>query len=367
MLNDRGWGAAFCLAVVACVPTGQYVYEGSEQRLEPDVTCRYGAADCNPAIDDVIGQVTTLSTRGEPLGFHLGVLAAPTRDRHWQSIQRLPGSSHYMVVTRSTDRPEDADVGVVHLASADGAGRMRSNRLGALGDAPPSEDAGIIAIASQTDHTHAGGTQLAGQVLAVPLEAGLPGSQVELFDLGNPERPRSIGIVDHVVPEGASSQAGSVALAKLADGSFLMVIGRRDARTLDFYRSTSRELRTTTWKFADSWSADELQTTIADENYGDYQNLQLLAGTDRRLYLVGTHEDGVINRTQWIDLFALEGIDEMSLVKVGKRRVSCARVRVQCNLDAGAGIYIDPTGALIVYGIEHAADGPAGSVKMMEF
>lgn len=39
----------------------------------------------------------------------------------------------------------------------------------------------------------------------------------------------------------------------------------------------------------------------------------------------------------------------------------------QCDFDAAAGSYVDPDGRLLLYATEHDNDGPAGSVKMMEF
>jgi hypothetical protein len=382
------WAARICgawlataivLSAAGCALDGDRAPDGDEAppvaiavEPRPYGGCAYDSFDCNPAIDDVAGQVARLDDRGEVLGFHRGVAGDPSRSQHWQSIQRLAGpASNYLVATRSTEDAADADLAIAHLASRDTSGaRLRSNRVDSdlppSYVAPPSDDRVVANRHADTDHTHAGGTQLLGRVLAVPLERDADGTQVELFDLTNPETPSSISLVAHVVPEGASSEAGTASLAKLACGRYLLVVGRSDARILDFYVSTGSSIRASAWIFVDSWHRDEIETAIGDDTFAAYQNLQLVGGTDDRLYLIGTHHD-------WVDAFLVEnpaaadGYTDVSLTKLAKHRLACTQGAVECDLDAGGGIYIDPAGALIVYGIEHANDGPAGSIRMMEF
>ncbi|MDB4964132.1 MAG: hypothetical protein JWP01_4131 [Myxococcales bacterium] len=331
--------------------------------LRPDVTCAYDSADCNPAVADVAEQVRTLRDHGGTLGFHLRAMPAPSRWNHWQSIQRMAGSSsNVLLATRSTPRPADADLAVIELGSrsTDG-GALGANRDG---EAPPASDQVIAAMASATSYTHAGGTQLLGKLLAVPLERDVRGSQVELVDLQTPSHPVSVGAIQHTVADGTSGEAGTASMARLADGHFLLAIGRRDARILDFYRSTTTSVHATEWKLWDTWHVDELTTAIGEDDYGDYQNLNLIAGTDGRLFLLGLHEDGILRRSQWIDLFEIGGGREVTLTKVAKRRLQCAS---GCNLDAGGGSYIDARGRLIVYGIEYTNSGPGASVRVVEF
>jgi hypothetical protein len=351
----------------------------TEGVLEPDTACTYDSFDCNPAVHDVIGQIASLRQRGVALGFNPGAMTdPPTRWRHWQSIQRMAGAySNYLLLTRAKRRARDAVVEVVRLASCgtDG-GRLRSNRRirGGGTTAPPATDVVVDNVYARGAHPHAGGAQLAGKVLAVPLEGHGLGSRVELFDLSNPVHATSIGVVSHDVPGGTSDEAGTAALAKLVDGTFVLVIGRRNVRTLDFYQSTTTDIRATGWQYLDTWHARELRTTIEDRRFGSYQNLQLIAGTDQRLYLVGTHQQGIVRATQWVDLFVVTGSRSVTITKVAKRRVQCRNGGVQCNLDAGAGVYIDPAGALIVYGVEHEHGGPratgphaTASVRLTEF
>jgi hypothetical protein len=315
--------------------------------LRGDVGCRYDSFDCNPAVDDVPGQIATLPSQGAVLGFHRGPMAALTWSRHWQGIQRLTGAhANHLILTRSTSRPSDADMGVVRLGSRLTDGRVVRN------------------VHSRTEHTHAGGAQLLGKVLAVPLEENAPGSRVELYDLSDPEDPSPIGLVEHTVAAGRSvADAGTASFARLADRRFLLVIGRRDARTLDFYLSTTADLRATGWAFVASWSHHDLRTAIGDATFGAYQSLQLVVGADGRLYLVGMHEDGLVFPAQWVDVFLVEGARAFTITKLAKRRLECGGA---CSLDAGAGVYVDPKGVLVVYAVERTSHG-ADRVTVKEF
>jgi hypothetical protein len=331
--------------------------------LRPVADCAYDSADCNPAVDDLVNQVRNLRDHGQRLGFHLGAMPAPSRSNHWQSIQRMAGAaSNIFLATRSTKQPADTDLAVIELGSRGTDGGV----LGPdAGGEPPASDRVIAEMASATDYTHAGGTQLLGKVLAVPLERNVRGSRVELIDLKKPAQPVTIGSIAHAVTGGTSSEAGTASLARLDDGHVLLVIGRRDAATLDFYRSTTSTIDTTKWELWDTWDVSEIATALEDDDeFGDYQNLNLIAGNDGKLYLLGLHEDGLVLRSQWIDLFELGGGRDVTLTKVAKRRLRCEG---DCNLDAGGGSYIDAHGKLIVYGIEYANDGPGASVKVVEF
>ncbi len=128
------FGSSVCALIAASCGAASRIDDlapRDESWLTADVGCAYDSFECNPAINDVPGQLRAMRDRGAPLGFHRGVLAAPSRSHHWQSIQRMPGAySNHLVITRSTALAADADVGVVQLASrATSGGALQSNRL----------------------------------------------------------------------------------------------------------------------------------------------------------------------------------------------------------------------------------------------
>ncbi|MCY1034289.1 hypothetical protein OV207_22730 [Corallococcus sp. BB11-1] len=174
-----------------------------------------------------------------------------------------------------------------------------------------------------------------------------------------------------------TEDAGTASVARLADGRFLLIIGREHANDLEVYLSTTADLRASMNAFTlvDTWNESELRTAISDREFANYQNLNLVTQCDGSLFLVGTHLDLGTGR-DWVDAHRVtaEG-DNLVLTKAARRHLYCGypspghdtSANRHCNLDAAGGVYVDPHGQLIVYGTEHDNDGPGGTVKMMEF
>ena len=341
--------------------------------LRARTDCRPGALDCTPALFDPVGQLRVLRQAGAPIAFRVGPMVGVSRRNHFQGVQRLAGERPRFVVTRSTAAPRDTDFGLVELSggAASGAG------FGFAAEAGPRLSR---AFDTGTDYTHAGGGQLMGRIFALPLERGAAGSAVQLYDLSVPGAPRLRAVVPHRGPDGEElDQAGTASLAALADGTFLLIIGRRHANELDFYRSATTDVATTRWRYLDQWSEAELETAIGDRAFGDYQNLALLPGADGALYLLGSHRHG--GGPDWLDLHRVSveagrrGAARVVVTKVARRHLRCSfRGQELCDLDAGAGAYVGADGRLRLYAITHAAsasrdgarDGSA-MVGMMEF
>ena len=322
--------------------------------LRARIDCAPGSLECERALVDPIGQLRALPVVGAPMSFRAGEMAGVNRLNHFQSVQRVAcaGPARFLV-TRSTADPGDADFGLVE-----------PGRLSAAFD-------------TGTAYTHAGGGQRMGPFFAVPLERGAAGSAVFLYDVAAPGAPRLVAEVPHVGPAGEEiDQAGTASLAALADGHYLLVIGRRHANQLDFYRSVTTDLAATGWSYLDHWSEAELASAIGDREFGDYQNLALLPGADGALYLLGSHRDrGGID---WLDLHRLgatagpRGLGVV-ITKVARKHLRCSRDGAEhCDLDAGAGAYVGADGRLRVYAIsrgvrDRRSRGARASVGMMEF
>lgn len=353
--------------------------------LHARTDCSAGSFDCDRALVDPVGQLRALAPHGEPARFRVGEMVGVTRRNHFQAVQRLagPGPARFLV-TRSTADPGDSDFGLVELgdrpgdAAADGVaglglagfpgGERRDNRL-------------IRAFDTGTAYTHAGGGQRVGRIFALPLERDARGSAVFIYDVSAPRAPRLLSMIPHRGPAGERvDQAGTASLAALADGRFLLVIGRRHANQLDFYLSTTADVATTGWRYLDHWSEDELNSAIGDRSFGDYQNLALLPEAGGGLYMLGSHRDST--GVDWLDLHQLgvrndaRGRITAVVTKVGRKHLRCSVRGVEhCNLDAGAGAYVGADGRLRVYAIAHEParlDGfrsaeSAASVAMMEF
>ncbi len=183
-----------------------------------------------------------------------------------------------------------------------------------------------------------------------------------------PTKPVRIGQLERPT----IGEAGTASLTALPDGRRLLVVGRKGDQILDVYSTKGDDLAFTlgaTWGV----SGDGVKTKLPDkdDNFGDYQNLNFVTGCDGTQYLLGTHREGTLVGSDYADLFTFAwagGSAKPVITKVAKRHLSCSvSGKDQCNLDAAAGSYVTPDGALRLYAAEHDNDGPSGSIKMKEF
>jgi hypothetical protein len=348
--------------------------------LTTGAVCSWGASDCTKCVPDAVSAVNSLRDHGDVLGFH--PIGDPvTMSSHWQGIQRIPAAGgRYVAVSHSGTTKAFTLVNMESREAWTGQ-RFRSNRLNYSYNYPSSTPSTLDRAVRDEwlpwylPYTHSGGMQAAGNILAVSLENTSDGrnGQVVFYDMNNPATP----VLLPPKRVGTTTAAGTASLAKLSDGTFLLILGQTDANNLEFHRSNSWDLTqpTTTFEPVDLWNEGELRSTIGDWEFGNYQNLNLITQCDGSLFLAGTHRNSVTGE-DWIDLYRLTNeYGQMVITKVAKKHLYCgypspggtSGQTTHCNLDAAGGVYVDPSGQLIVYGTEHDNDGPGGSVKMMEF
>jgi hypothetical protein len=320
----------------------------------------WGGDDYNPTIPDAVGAIDALRTHKDALGFNMNGANDPTRTNHWEGVQRLmSGEGRYLVLSRALgSESEDVAFVVVEMASRNNQGlRFRSNRLSPdpiCATVPPDEDRIVFSAHHEAGFAHAGGMQSLGNILAVPFERSGVGSKVVFYDVSKPLNPVRLGnVVDH---SSLAGEAGTATLGKLADGRFLLVIGRSDANILDFYVSTGLDIRATSYELFYTWHASELHG--GDGEFGDYQTLNIVAQDDGSIFMVGMHKSlaGFVGR-DFVDLFLIENGsgNSVSITKVNAKHLFCDD---GCDLDAAGGAYIDPAGRLYLYATTHDNDGP---------
>lgn len=380
------WGTAVALVglslgAVGC-GTQEEVLPALEQRgsalegLAGDTSCAWGSADCNLCVNGVASAFRNLRDHGEPLGFHNGGydlnLAYPGSN-HLEGIQRLKaGEGRYFVVSKRDGRGSGSGhvAHSVFMESRNTAGqRMRSNRLSPYTSqpedtAPSYSDRVVAGLGMPDNYLHGGGLQASGNIVALPLEEGPGNGKVLLYDYSDPSNPALLGTV-----YGASGAAGTASLTKLADGRFLLVIGQGDAKTLEFYISSDTAITpATVWTPYDTW----YQSEIASGSWGAFQSLNFVTDcADGRLYLVGTRLGGL----RWgavsddhAHLYEVTLTPNVSIQYVASKHFYCSNDGSrQCNFDAAGGAFVDKDRNLLLYVTEHADDGPAGSVKMIEY
>ena len=321
--------------------------------------CPWGSADCNVCVADVVAAVSSLRTRGDAMGFHMNGAPDVTLVNHWEGVQRLMGAGgQYLALSRALSaESQDVSFAIVRMASRNQDGlRFRSNRLNRsrniLFTPPPNGDRIVTTMPHEEGFTHAGGMQALGHVLAVPFERD-GASKVVFYDVEQPLNPvRLTNEVDHT---GLSGEAGTATLGKLANGHFLLAIGRKAANFLDFYVSDTTDLKTTGYRWFDTWHQDEL--TGNDSEFGDHQSLNFVAQCDGLLFMIGTHRSlsGLVGR-DFIDVFQVSNAagNQVAIRKVAQKHVVCDG---NCDLDAAGGTYVDPDGRLYVYGATHDNGG----------
>ncbi|MFP2928691.1 hypothetical protein ACLESO_26545 [Pyxidicoccus sp. 3LG] len=343
--------------------------------LGGDTSCAWGSPDCNLCIPDVPARFNELRDHGEVLGFHPGPFdfnVAYPGANHWQGIQRLPlGSGRYLVLSKRDGRT-DGNVGhVVHMATRNGEGlRWRSNRLSTTiaqpeDTAPPGDDRAVAALPVLDGYLHGGGMQAVGNVVALPMEQGAGAGRIALYDFNSTLSPSPFAYV-----QGLTANAGTASLTKLSNGRYLLLLGQYDAKSLEVFFSTETNIRSATnqWTRVDPWHDWEL----ASGEWGPFQSLNLVTDcNDSQLYLVGTLLGGLRwgpVSDDYAHLYRVNVDGHMRIEHVASKHLYCSNDGSrQCNLDAAGGVFVGPDRNLVLYGTEHADDGPAGSVKMVEF
>lgn len=334
--------AVLLLACNSFQPTYVPAPEATASILRGDTTRARGSVDGNPCLADVSRAIERVPTRGRPLGFHLGGKAAVGGyRRHWQGVQRPPTDVPYLFISRSGGDPA---VIIVRLERPKGRGEL----LGGDSSGPRAAGDRVVATISQdSGRIHAGGLALVGTVLLVPTSGGRH-SAVTGYEVSDPERPQRLWLLDHsaAMPPSTPGDASAVGAVRLEDGRYLLVLGVRSSKLLEFYRSRGTGLRAPDLSF-------EYLGRVEALDVGGFQHLALLTQCDGTLFLAGTHNTGLPppsrgrDHVHWYRLAA--GRDALPrLRRAGERWLHCS----ECNLAAGAGFYLTRRGELVLYATE---------------
>lgn len=364
--------------------------------------------ESNPKPPSGFGAFNTLTEEGEPSGFFLnGSPDAPgdlaISAMHFQGIQRSsrPGSPIFYV-TRSGVRllgsdvfPTPSSLHIVRLESREPWGeRLRSNRLRpdrGINTTPPPANDGVIRWIKYP-YVHAGGIQMCGDILAVPLEDpiedGLPEGRVVFYNAEDPQNPIQLPYTLDIT----SHKAGVVGLTRLPDGYFLLVVSWGDGDKLDFYRSNRQSFMDDGFRFVfhDRWDSgiatDAVPAVDWPTGHASHQSLSLYVGGEGVVYMVGAYNtqeaQPFLGGDDLLGLYRIDGWQPGSSMMVTKhgpfKHQKCTSdddvlipptVTYRKNADflAASGIYISPSGELLFYAAEHYSQGPAGCVRFVEF
>jgi hypothetical protein len=350
------WGGWAAVPLVLCGVLGLQWHVAARQG-EPAASLRGSSASTDrmpPLVEDVEEAFSRIEVRGEGLAASVeGLIPEPWYQaslrnwfgfrNHFQGIQRIQDTD-YLVMSGSN----------IHAP------------MGSLFIIRMNEDAASVVARIPIDPVmwHTGGLGMDGQILAVPIHGGSPlGSKVVFYDMANPVEPARLPVeIDR-----PGEKAYAVAFTRLPNDYYLAaVFADRDGlpRRLDFYLSRSTHLSDGFDPEAVRWFASEVEARNGqDSNFADFQSVNFIRQADGRLYLVGFLNTmpsmPFIPGKDYADLYEVVVPDEMArsesprlarpaLVKTANSRMYCKDG--YCNMDAAAGIYVDPaTRSLEVY------------------
>jgi hypothetical protein len=369
-------------------------------------------------VPNVVDQFSALSLRPEPFGMWVWGHPEPSDniDKHYQGIARSqgPGIPHMFLSWNGNDSncidcdDEPGQLFVIRMLSRDATGeRLRSNRLypghpifavnelGDVGTPPDLRDClvGRIVFNGTGDwphYRHPGAMQIVGDVLAVALSKPGDGDapmRIQFVDITEPAVPRPLS--SFVVTEGSSNfGVGVVALTPVrnpfgAGQRYLMALAGEGGQELRLYRSLSTDTndqngasdlksKDLDWEELGRFTGAELGSFWPCCSSQSHQTLNFVrqGSLDGALYLIGAYNtDPVLYPGGGTDYFTLyrvnvdaQGNPASPLLTYVKRlHVTTNSIAGDTGHFAGStGVYVSPSGELIIYANEHEEQGPYG-------
>ena len=247
---------------------------------------------------------------------------------------------------------------------------------------------------------HPGGMQLVGDVLVVPLAEPYDGgaaNRILFIDVSNPETPVLKSQFDPLQVSDPSGEFGAGLLAVTPvlspDGSgvrYIMLIAGGNNKDVRLFRSLSTALKpdgqpdvngptdlkaaNLSWEFVRSWTGGELddtgKDTWPDSKVHQMFNFVRQEKLDGRLFLLGARNDESVylpgGGTDYLDLYEVH-VDQYGnpaddlLTHVERKHVSTNSIGGggdTSHFSGSSGVYVSPSGELIVYASEHDNEGP---------
>ena len=343
------------------------------------------------SVDHVEAEFARLRNRGEYLAAHDGGRIDPWRytwhnlnnngsENHFQGMQRL-ANGKFLAISGGDWRTSMSHVFIVRMGSRPKRGPWASNTT-AKDKRPPDRDRIVGVVGIDSEMWHAGGMDVMGNVLAVPVEypppaslplrslANLPlpnhgartRSRIVFLDLSNPASPKRL----RSTIERSRTKATAVALTRLPNRYYLAAV--LSGRGLDFYLTNTRSLSSGFRARPTTWLPRQVRALEGQErDFGGYQTINFVSQSDGGLYLIGLRNTSPMAPTipgdNNADLFAIDlpdsdkapanandSVPTPTITRVASRQLQCKHR--QCNMAAAAGTYIDG-GKLMVYAAYH--------------
>lgn len=322
------------------------------------------AAPVRACVDDVPSRFRAIAAEVPPsryLGAHNAVIPWPRYSdgiennlgagEHFQGIARV--GNHLIVSGGVMNGPRTSQLVVIEMGGRDPAARFAP--AASTGAALAEGDSVVAVVDLDPVLWHAGGIQIADEILVVALETGDPPTgELRFYDVADPTSPRELG------PRIARDRKlYAAALARLEDGR-LLAISWDDAR-LELVRSRSADIGDGFEDGSFTIHPDDVvggfQGGPCGIGCGSYQAINLVPDCAGGLFLVATRNAQqlapVLPGDEVASLYALtfaaDGAPSLALVE--RRSFHCADR--QCNFAAAAGVHVLNAENLLLYAAYH--------------
>ena len=225
---------------------------------------------------------------------------------HFQGLQRL-GNGRYFVISggdwqRTT---QNSHLFIIKVGSQSTVGSIHSNIM--FDKNPPLEDYVIKTIGINTKLWHAGGMDMLGDLLVVPVEhmtddrvrffaqagpTGPDNSRIVFFDMADPENPKFFKNYYIDRPE---VKVGAAAVTKLNNGHILVAAWSDSDKLpprLEFYLSDDPDFPSFSTRSPTIWMPDDIKAIEGQtETFGKFQAINFVHEKEglegEQLYLLG--------------------------------------------------------------------------------
>jgi hypothetical protein len=372
----------------------------SDVQLKGDVDCTWGSKDCNRCVHRVEANFNAIESsyigaRGSKM--HVRSFAYPSKDallhrintwkgnEHIQGIGRIAGlgGNEYLVFTHSTRSSQSGKSGALAVVRMAANSRSQGFALGDLqrrdGTDPRRHNRTVARSFTQSNHP--GGLATLGHHVFVADWCQPHGEHawcnrpdqwaIEVYDVSMADRnvlqlnanpPRRI-VDQRVYVEGdklREASTATIAATRLADGRFMVALGRSGGKNVEYFVSNGTQLSPST-RFTslgdvlpiDKWG--ENSAMVNECSTGDVYLIQIEKwnNSQDQLHLFKLAQDGI------------GGAVEHHYLR--SRTFKCSDGTPWCDFDKGAGIYVSPTGHLYLYATDAQQSKRTGRFRMVEF
>jgi len=344
------------------------------------------------ALRDVIAQFHSLNRRGERLAVGHGFPnlfsdkrytvrhSHGGRNNHFQGVQRL--GQHLLVTGSFPYAKRRADLLVLRMGSRPaGPGPWGSNLL--VHPAPPPADHLVTYFQLDSEYWHPGGFALLDETAVIPLENAAGASKIVFVDLALPATPQLVPA--WTIPR-PGWKAGACAVTRSLSGQLLLAVwsdsdrpppgGAAPRYHLDLYASRGPVLGAG-FDLVGQFFPDE-----GTEFHHKWQSIDFLweeGTTGSRLFLLAfenTHDVQPHPTNPGTNRGCLFGVDLTNLPNqqpaAGPARQPAKFLQPAgcvvfdpdghwCNMDAGAGAYVNRNRQLVVYSVFHFLEQIGGT------